>query len=83
MNGGEKTMNLNINKSIVLWVLLFSAVFTITMISTTALATHAFRIDTAANSNNEITLTLTYINYSVKGVCAPCGGDPVGGGGHP
>jgi hypothetical protein len=83
MNGGGKTMNLNTNKSIVLSVLLLSAIFAVAVISTASLATHTLRIDTAIHSSNEISVTLRYIDNSVKGVCVPCGGDPVGGGGHP
>jgi cytochrome bd-type quinol oxidase subunit 1 len=82
----EKTMNLNIDKSVVLSVLLFSAIFAVTMISTASLATRALRSDPAGhsdNENNENNLTLTYIGDPVKGACIPCGGDPVGGGGHP
>lgn len=79
----ETTMKLNIEKSIVLSVLLFSAIFAVTMISTASLATHALRSDPAGHSVNENSLTLTYIGEPVKGIFIPCGGDPVGGGGHP
>lgn len=76
-------MKLNIDKSVLLSVLLFSAIFAVTMISTASLATRAFRSDPAGHSDNENSLTLTYIGDPVKDACIPCGGDPVGGGGHP
>jgi hypothetical protein len=76
-------MKLNIGKSVVLSVLLFSAIFAVTMISAASLVTRALRSDPAGHSYNENSLTLKYIGDSVKDVCIPCGGDPIGGGGHP
>ena len=76
-------MNLNINKTMVLSILLLSAIFAITTVSTASLATHSFRSDPAVHSSNEISQTLTYTGGSVKGISVPCGGDPISGGGHP
>jgi hypothetical protein len=76
-------MNLNIRRSLVLWVLLFSAIFTVTMISTASFATRASRSNPAGHSGTENSLTLTYTGVLVDGAYTPCGGDPIGGGGHP
>jgi hypothetical protein len=78
-----KNMNLNVDKYIVLSILLFSAVFAVTMISTASLATHALGSDPAVHSDSQNSLTLTCIGDPVNGVCVPCGGDPVPGGGFP
>ena len=76
-------MNLNVDKYIMLSILLFSAIFAVTMISTASLATHALTNDSVVHGGNQNSLTLTYISDPVNGVCAPCGGDPVPGGGMP
>jgi hypothetical protein len=78
-----KSMNLNVGKYVVLSILLFSAIFAVTMISTASLANHALRSDPAVHSDSQNSLTLTSIGDSVNGVCVPCGGDPVPGGGIP
>ena len=76
-------MNLNVDKYIVLSILLFSAVFAVTMISTASLANHALRIDPAVHGDSQNSLTLTSISDPVNDVCVPCGGDPIPGGGFP
>lgn len=76
-------MSLNIHKSLVLWVLLFSAIFAVTMVSAVSFATWGLRSNPASHSGGENSLTLTYTGAPVDGACIPCGGDPVGGGGHP
>jgi hypothetical protein len=76
-------MNLNVDKYIVLSILLFSAVFAVTMISTASLATHALASDPAVHTDNQNSLTLASVGDQVNGVCVPCGGDPVPGGGPP
>jgi hypothetical protein len=76
-------MNLNVEKYILLSLLLFSAIFAVTMISTASLAPHALKSSPVVHSGNENSLTLTYISDPMKDVCIPCGGDPVSGGGPP
>jgi archaellin len=77
-----KNMNLKVHGSIVLWVLLLSAIFAATMITTASFATWA-KSNPTGHNGSETSLMLTYTGDTVDGACIPCGGDPVGGGGHP
>jgi hypothetical protein len=76
-------MNLNIGKSLLLSVLLCSAVFAVTMVSIGLYAVHAITGNPANRVGSENSVTLTYISDPADGRYTLCGGDPVGGGGHP
>ncbi|MGD0159587.1 MAG: hypothetical protein ABSB89_04745 [Candidatus Bathyarchaeia archaeon] len=75
-------MKLNFGKFLLLSVLLFLAIFAVTMISTASHATRALGSDSAGHSHNGNSPTLTFVDDPVNGT-NPNGGDPVGGGGFP